>query len=114
MDSWVNGATSLDVKRVIDNNFNILDKRTEKINNDVLKLSPLDVNFIESDWSFTENTKAYTISIPYANYNKESPCVDVFIKNKDEYSLVYGGYILEKDGVTLQSDIPYEGKVVIR
>ena len=114
MDSWINGAKGSDVKQVIDNNFDILDKRTEKINNDVLRLNPICVNFVASDWIFVEGIKTYTISIPYTDYNRENPCVDVFIKNENEYSLVYGGYILEKDGIKLQSDIPYEGKVVVR
>ena len=32
MDSWANGARGSEVKRVINNNFDILDKRTIKLN----------------------------------------------------------------------------------
>lgn len=114
MESWANGAQGSNVKRVIDNNFDILDKRTTKINNDILNLSPLGINFVVSDWAFVDNLKTYIISIPYADYNRENPCVEVYIKNEDGYSLVYGGYIIGEHGINLQSDIPYEGKVVIR
>ena len=114
MDSWVNGAQGSDVKRIIDNNFDILDKRTLKINDDMSKLNPSSINFIASDWNFVSGLRTYDISIPYANYNKENPCVEVYVKNGNDYSVVYGGYIIAESGIVLQSDIPYEGKVVIR
>lgn len=114
MDSWINGAKASEVKRVIDDNFDILDKRTVKVNNDISKLIPLGKDFVASDWVFAEKLKTYTISIPYANYNKENPCIEIYVKSKDGYSLVYGGYIISESGIELQSDIPYEGKVVIR
>ena len=114
MDSWVNGAKGSEVKRVIDGNFDILDKRTKKINDDISKLSPSSVNFATSDWVFVENIKTYIISIPYADYNRDNPCVEVYIKDEDDYSLVYGGYKIKKNGIELQSDLVYEGKVVIR
>ena len=114
MDSWVNGAKGSEVKRVIDNNFDILDKRTTKVNDDILKLIPLGKDFVASDWVFAEKFKTYTIAIPYSDYNRENPCVEIYIKNENGYSLVYGGYIISESGIELQSDIPYEGKVVIR
>ena len=114
MDSWVNGAQGSDVKRIIDNNFDILDKRTLKINDDMSKLDSSSINFVASDWSFVDGLKTYTISIPYANYNKKNPCVEVYVKSGYDYSVVYGGYMLVENGIALQSDIPYEGKVVIR
>ena len=44
MDSWRNGAQSSEVKNIIDKNFDILDKRTIKINNDISKLTDIDVS----------------------------------------------------------------------
>lgn len=116
MDTWVNGATSSKVKSIIDGNFDILDKRTKKINDDISKLniSNLVVNFLKSDWVFNDVLKTYTFSIPRTSYNNESPCVDVYIKNDDVYSFVYGGHIIGEHGIQLQTDMPYEGKVVIR
>ena len=114
MDSWANGAKGLDVKRVIDNNFDILDKRTQGLSNNISNLKPLDVNFVVSDWTFDESIKTYIISIPYTDYNRENPCVEIYIKNSGDYSVVYGGHTVGEYGVKLQSDMPYEGKVVIR
>ena len=116
MDSWANGAKGSDVKSVIDKNFDVLDKRTKKINEDIsnLSLSNIVRNFIASDWVFNNDLKTYTFSIPYVDYNKESPCVDAYIKDGNGYSFVYGGCIIGEQGIILQSDIPYEGKVVIR
>ena len=116
MNSWINGAKGSEVKRVIDNNFDILDKRTIKLNEDMSKLnsSVICVNFVASGWGFVEGLKTYTISIPYNDYNKANPGVEVYIKNEGDYSAVHGGYIIKESGIELQSDIPYEGKVVIR
>lgn len=117
MDSWTNGAKGSEVKRVIDNNFDILDKRTIKIKEDISKLDSLNIksiNFVESNWGFNQNLNTYTISISYMGYEKSNPNVDIYMKNEDGYSFVYGGYKISEDGIDLQSDIPYEGKVVIR
>ena len=122
MESWVNGAMSSEVKRVIDNNFEVLDKRTAKINDDILrlinnetsKLNPLSIEFATSEWIFVDSLKTYIISVPYEGYNMDNPCIEVYIKNENRYSLVYGGYTIGEQGIELQSDIPYEGKVVIR
>lgn len=122
MDSWVNGAKGSEVKRVIDNNFDILDKRIIKINDDVSKLinsdvsksTPLSIEFVASDWGFAENLKTYVISIPYEDYERENPCVEVYIKRDSGYSPVWSGYTIGEHGIDLQSDMPYEGKVVIR
>lgn len=114
MDSWANGAKGSEVKHVIDKNFDILDKRTIKINNDILTLNTISLNFVVSDWGFVEDIKSYTISIPYTDYNKENPFVEVYIKDGDGYSAVCGGYKIKEHGIELQSDIPYEGRAVIR
>lgn len=108
MDSWRNGAKASEVKRVIDNNFDILDKRTISINNYIVS------EFTASKWSFDNDLKRYTIIIPYTDYNKKYPRVELYIKNGYEYSPVYGGYLIRNDGILLKSDVPYDGKVVIR
>lgn len=114
MESWVNGAKGSDVKSVIDNNFDVLDKRTVKLNDSISKLEPISIKFAKADWGFVDNQETYTIFVPFAIYNKETPCVEVYLKTEKGYSTVCGGYIIEEGGVSLQSDIPYEGKVVIR
>ena len=115
METWINGAKGSEVKTVIDNNFDILDKRTAKLNEDLSKKTEsISIRFTKTNWAFIENIKTYTISIPYADYNKENPYVEVYFKNESGYLVVCGGYIIEERGITLQSDIPYEGKVVIR
>ena len=128
MDKWENGAKGSEVKNIIDNNFTKLDERTRVMNNHIgdmdkhmaeidkhmSKLDPLDRSFAASDWSFDENSKLYIISILYEDYDKANPCVEVYIKNEDSYSLVYGAYKIVKYGIELHSDIPYEGRVVIR
>ena len=128
MDSWANGAKGFEVKNIIDNNFATLDTRTIKIDNRISEIDNriseidkhmektdfFDKNFVVSDWVLNESLKLYVISIPYTDYNKTNPCVEVYIKDEDGYSLVYGGYKIVKDGLELQSDIAYDGKVVIR
>ena len=128
MDSWINGAKGSEVKSVIDNNFDILDKRTlnindriQDINDDIREMSsymsnlnPYDRNFTVDEWIFDEGLKLYTISIPSTLYNKSIPYVEVYIKTEGEYSLVYGGYKISENGVDLLADIAYEGRVLIR
>ena len=111
MDSWINGSKGSVVKRVIDNNFDVLDRRTMQIKNDV---SSVVISFASSDWIFNDDLKTYTFSISLADYNKDNPCVDAYIKNDIGYSFVYGGYRIGEFGIILQSDMPYEGRVVIR
>jgi hypothetical protein len=114
VDSWVNGAKGSEVKRVIDKNFDILNKRTQGLSNDISNLKPLSINFVVSDWSFDESAKTHIISIPHADYNRENPCIEVYIKNNGDYSVVCGGYTVGEYGIKLRSDMPYEGRVVIR
>ena len=105
MKSWNNGEYGKVVKEIIDGNFDDLDKRTinlEKSNSVFIKI------FSPSDW------KSGTISIAYSEYQKQNPCVEVYIKTGGSYTIVYGGYVVTSDGIELQSDLQYEGKVVIR
>lgn len=128
MDSWVNGEKGSKVKSVIDKNFDVLDKRTSNMNNNIQKinnniqeinkhmsnLDPYNRSFISSEWVFNEGLNLYIISIPFAYYNKPFPHVEVYLKNEDGYSLVYGGYKICDDGINLLADIAYEGRVLIR
>lgn len=128
MDRWENGALGLKVKNIIDNNFDILDKRTLKTNDDIQKvnadiqeinehmlvLDPYDKKFSASEWVFDNELKLYVIFIPSTAYNKPIPHVEVYIKNDGGYSLVYGGYKIYENGVNLLADIAYEGRVLIR
>lgn len=105
MQSWANGAKGEEVKRIIDENFDFLEKSINQFAKVYVK------DFTQADWG----SGAGSIYIPFSEYNKETPFVELFIKNaKNQYSTVYGGYTVDKNGVLLQSDIPYEGRVVIR
>lgn len=114
MESWKNGAQGSEVKRIINNNFDILDKKIIGINGKISNLEPTGITFVSSTWVYVESSKTYAIFIPYSSYNKANPSVEVYIKNGDGYSPVRGGYKIKEYGVELQSDLAYEGKVVIR
>lgn len=105
MRTWQNGERGKVVKEIIDENFEQLDDRTRKIE---LFNKAMSKTFSIEDW------ETGSITIDYSEYNKVNPCVELYIKTSQGYSIVYGGYILTDDGIELQSDIAYEGKVVIR
>lgn len=99
---WQNGDKGSKVKKIIETNF-------ENINAQMSEISRISTyNFTLNSWNDGR------IFIAQSLYSKETPCVDVYIKDENGYSLVYGGYKILNNGIELQSDIPYEGKVVIR
>lgn len=102
LEVWQNGANGATVKKIINNNFKILNECISQ-NIDIYSMA-----FKESDW------ETGSISIPYSQHKKVNPCVEIFIKDDYGYSPVYGGYIIRGLNVELQTDIAYEGKVVIR
>lgn len=102
INEWQNGANGKTVKNVIDSNFKNLNNQLNQLSNGYV------YGFKPSDW---ENG---VIVIDYAKYLKDNPRVDLYIKNNSSYSFVYGGYEIRQDRIELHSDIPYEGKVVIR
>ena len=102
MTQWEDGASGEEVKKIIDENFDILDIRTKEISLGYVK------EFTKDTWS------AGTIFIPYTDYLKINPCVEVYIKTNRGYCNVFDGYSIKENGVEIQSDIIYEGKVVIR
>ena len=102
MKTWSNGDKASVVKEIIDSNFSTLDTRITQVAKTYVR------EFTASDWSFG------VILIQYSEYSKPNPCIELYIKNGDGYSVVLGGYEIKNYGIELQSDIAYEGKVVIR
>lgn len=102
MKTWNNGDNGAVVKKVIDENFDVLEKRIDMLSFVYVK------SFTTSDWV------SGTITINHAEYNKLNPLVELYMKNGSEYCEVLGGYSVVDSGVVLKSDMAYEGKVVIR
>ena len=105
MDTWNNGDSGKVVKKIIDNNFSTLYTSISQIKNNSEKCV---IYFLASDWS--DDGKLF---IEYSKYNKLNPFVDLYIKNGNSYSFVFGGCEVTNDGIELQSDMAYDGKVVI-
>lgn len=105
MRTWGNGEYGKVVKEIIDNNFNELDARmnkVEKSNNVLIK------TFSESDW------ESGSITISRSEYQKANPCVEIYIKTNKGHSVVCGGYTITDECIKIESDMAYEGRVVIR
>lgn len=102
IDKWIFGDNGETVKNIIDSNFANINEQ---------------LNHLANRWEFCFKTSDWEdgkISIDYSQYKKINPCVDLYIKNDSGYSFVYGGYEIKANGIELQSDMPYEGKVVVR
>ncbi len=102
MKTWTIGASGEEVRKVIDGNFDTLYNALKDVEKRYVR------EFSEDDWEFGE------ITIPFSAYKKQNPCVETFMKDGSHYMPVFAGYEIVDSCVTLQSDIPYEGKVVIR
>ena len=102
LKSWQNGSKGSEVKEIIETNFANINAQLNQIANYYVQ------SFTTSDWN------KGTIFINYSTYLKQNPCVDLYIKNGNGYSFVYGGYEIKNNGIELQSDMAYDGKVVIR
>ena len=102
MKTWNNGDSGAVVKEIIDGNFASLSTRVEQETKVYVK------NFTASDWSYG------IISIQYSEYQRLNPIIELYIKTSSGYTVVLGGYEIKDYGIELQSDIAYEGKVVIR
>lgn len=80
--------------------------------------------FTTDDWHFLDipdiQMTQYGIIIPYSTHLRENPTVEVYLKSGTEsnsrvYDFVVDGYEINEDyKVYLWSDMPYEGKVVIK
>lgn len=61
--------------------------------------------------SWTDNT----IYIPFEQHGIKKPVVQVYIKDGDSFIPVLGGVKIDTEyNVTLSTDLPFEGKVVIK
>ena len=97
--TWRNGAQGKEVKDVIDYNFNVLLNALKKYTRDISA----------DDW--TNNG----ISIPFSVHDIENPTVQLFMENNGLFDIVLGGVEVDsKYNVTLSTDLPFSGKVVIK
>lgn len=63
----------------------------------------------ESDWTNNE------ITINFSTHLISNPVVQLFIKDGNNYSPVIGGISVDNDfNIVLSTDIPFEGKVVVK
>lgn len=55
------------------------------------------------------------ISIPYISHLIKNPIVSMYIDDSQSYELVLGGVNVDSNGnITISSDLPFNGRVVIR
>lgn len=66
-------------------------------------------NFTVSKW------KDNAISIPFEEHTIPNPNVQVFILNSNNYEPVFGGFQIDNEfNIILLSDLPFDGKVVVK
>ena len=99
---WRNGETAANVKEVIDYNFRLLYERT-KITEGFYKL------FYKKDW------RDGVITINYSDHRISNPSPQILMIDSGKYINVLGGFYVDSKGnIILESDIPYDGKVVVK
>lgn len=97
--TWRNGAKGGEVKNIIDYNFNVASKALKKYTE----------NIGVDDW--TDNV----MSIPFSKHGIENPTVQLFIKYDGSFAPVVGGVKVDSEyNVTLSTDLPFDGRIVIR
>ena len=97
--TWRNGAKGEEVKAVIDYNFNVVSKALNKYAKDISA----------SEW--IDNS----ITIPYNKHRVENPAVELFIKHEGSFAPVLGGVEIDSEyNVILSTDLPFDGRVVIK
>lgn len=97
--TWRNGAKGEEVKAIIDYNFKVVSKALNKYIQDIEA----------KDWS------GGNIVIPYSKHDVENPSVQLFIKNNNSFAPVLGGIEVDSAyNVTLFTDLPFDGRVVIK
>ena len=97
--TWRNGAKGAEVRNVIEYNFNVVSKTLKKYMQDISI----------SDWE--DNT----IIIPFSKHGVEDPTIQLYIKYDNSFTPVLGGINTDSDyNVTLSTDLPFDGKVVIK
>ena len=97
--TWNNGAKGEEVKKVIDYNFNILSNALNKYTQ----------NIEACDWT------GNGIFIPFSKHRIENPTVQLLIEKGGSFTTVLGGVKIDSEyNVTLSTDLPFGGRVVIR
>ena len=99
---WQNGDSGKTVQQAIETSFKYINDQLNRVSNVYV------LDFKTSDWNDGK------IIIGYSEHLKLNPSVDLYVKNGNGYSLVYGGYEITSGDIELQSDLAYEGRVVIR
>ena len=102
MKSWNNGDSGSTVKKIIDENFAELERRANQVESMYTR------EFTTKEWDSGE------ILIDYLHYSKPNPKVELYIRRSAGYESVIGGYEITNRGVIIQSDMVFDGKVVIR
>lgn len=98
---WNNGDSGQVVKDVIEYNFALLNKRLDE--------RYFTKTFTSTDW------KNGVITVDYYEHRINPPSPHVLMLNNGKYIDVYGGYYIDaENNIHLQSDIPFNGKVVIK
>lgn len=99
LKTWRNGVKGEEVKAVIDYNFNVVLKALNKYTQNI------DVD----DWIDS------SIAIPYSKHGVENPTVQLFVEDNGSFESVLGGVKIDSGyNVTLSTDLPFDGKVVIK
>lgn len=97
--TWKNGAKGKDVRDIINYNFNIVSEALNKYTQDI----------DSADWIVN------TISIPFSVHGVKTPTVQLLIKDGSSFSPVLGGVNVDSEyNVTLSTDLPFRGKVIIK
>ena len=97
--TWRNGAKGGEVKNIIDYNFNVASKALKKYTQ----------NISVSDW--IDNG----ISVPFSKHGIENPTVQLFMTYDDSFEPVLGGVKIDSEyNITLSTDLPFDGRIVIR
>ena len=97
--TWRNGAQGSEVKKIIDYNFNVLSKALKKYTEDIGV-----GNWINN-----------SIVIPFSKHSIESPVVQLFIEDNGSFTPVLGGVKIDSEyNVILSTDLPFNGRVVIK
>ena len=97
--TWRNGAKGREVKSIIDYNFNVASKVLKKYTQDIGT----------GDW--TDNS----IFIPFSKHGIENPTVQLFIKYDNSFNPVLGGVKIDSEyNITLSTDLPFDGRIVVK
>ena len=97
--TWRNGAKGEDVKNIIEYNFNLVSKALKKYMQDI----SID------DWA------GNSISILFSKHGIENPTVQLLIEDNGSFDAVLGGVKVDSEyNITLSTDLPFNGRVVIK